>query len=88
MQNGVEEQADDPTDDTHTDSMDTGDDSIGSDGATGGSEDEEKGTQEAKKEKQESKEKDVDLLLVHDTGFTIKIDAPGIEQFDLPVSRI
>ncbi len=52
---------------------------------TGGSEDEEKGTQEeSKTEKEDAGSKD--LLLVHDTGFVIKIDAPGIEPFDLPVS--
>ena len=81
--NGVEDHAEDPVDDA-TDG-DTGDDSTGS--ATASSEDEEKGTQEAKNEKQDSKEKDSDLYLIHDTGFNIKVEAPGIEPFDLPVSK-
>ena len=81
----VDGQSEDPTDDAHTDG-DIGDDSAGSDGATAGSDDEEKGSQEAKKEKQETNEKDADDLRINDTGFTIKIDVPGIEPFDLPVS--
>ena len=82
--NGVNDHVEDPVDDVNTDG-DTGDDSTGS--ATTGSEDEEKGTQEAKNQKQDSKEKHSDLFLVHDTGFNIKVEAPGIEPFDLPVSR-
>ena len=80
----MNEQVEDHTDDAQTDG-DTGDDSTGS--ATGSSEDEEKGVQEANGEKQNVKEKDSDLLLIHDTGFNIKIEAPGIEPFDLPVSK-
>ncbi len=73
-------------DDTPSSSSDgaSGADSEGTPETNAVSEDEEKGSQEAKKEKEEER----DVLLIHDTGFNIKIDAPGIEPFDLPVSSI
>ena len=61
----------------------SGADSEGTPETNAASEDEEKGSQEAKKEKEEETR---DVLLIQDTGFNIKIDAPGIEPFDLPVS--
>ncbi len=88
------------TEDSPTDG-DTGSESTNSSDA-GATEEEEKGAQEAAAQGAEGKPdparggdgeaggggggKDSDVLLVHDTGFNIKIDAPGIEPFDLPVS--
>ena len=47
-------------------------------------------SQSDEKEKCEDEKKeegtDQDVVLIQDTGFTVKIIAPGLEPFDLPVS--
>ncbi|XP_050311602.1 clustered mitochondria protein homolog [Anthonomus grandis grandis] len=40
------------------------------------------------KEKDESEEKDKEVVFIQDVGFTIKIQCPGIESFDIQVSSM
>ena len=56
----------------------------------------EKGEKDGEKEKSEDKEeekeekeedKDQEVVLIQDTGFNVKIIVPGIEDFELPVSK-
>ena len=52
----------------------------------------EKGEKDGEKEKEKSGEKeeadkDQEVVLIQDTGFNVKIIVPGIEDFELPVSK-